>query len=68
MAHPKRKHSHSRSRLRRTHDKVELPTLTKCTQCKAVKPSFVVCPHCGTYKGRQVIEIKQKKVKAEPKK
>ena len=65
MAHPKRKHSHSRSRLRRTHHKVDLPTLSKCSQCKAVKPAYTVCPECGTYKGRKVIEIKQKKAKSE---
>lgn len=64
MAHPKRKHSHSRSRLRRTHDKITLPTLTKCDSCFAVKPSFSICPECGTYKGRQII-VKKTKTSAE---
>jgi large subunit ribosomal protein L32 len=65
MAHPKRKHSHSRTRLRRTHQKVEAPTLTICQQCKTAKPAYVVCPTCGFYKGKQVLEIKVKQEKGQ---
>jgi len=58
MAHPKRKQSHSRTRLRRTHHEVAVPTLNKCPQCAATKLTHSVCPECGTYKGRQVLAVK----------
>ena len=60
MAHPKRKHSHSRTRKRRTHQKIDPPTLTLCPQCKNLKPPYQVCPFCGYYKGRKILEIKEK--------
>ena len=65
MAHPKRKHSRARSRKRRTHQKLDMPMLVKCTSCKKPKPSHMVCPFCGYYGGKEVvkIEIKEKKKK-----
>ena len=63
MAHPKRKHSRSRSRKRRTNQKISVPLLVKCNQCKAAKPSHMICPFCGYYGGKAVIEIKFKEKK-----
>lgn len=63
MAHPKRKHSNSRSKKRRTHQKATLPSLGKCGQCKRDKPTHMVCPFCGYYGKREVIKIKQKEKK-----
>jgi len=65
MALPKRKHSHSRTRKKRTHQKLVIPTLVTCSNCRKVKPSHMVCPHCGFYAGREVvkIELKEKKKK-----
>ena len=60
MAHPKRKHSRQRSRKRRTHQKLDSPLLVVCKQCKRDKPGHMICPFCGYYAGREVIEIKQK--------
>jgi large subunit ribosomal protein L32 len=68
MAHPKRKHSKSRSRKRRTHQKLSSPLLVKCNQCKRSKPAHVVCPFCGYYGGREVIEIEAKEKKKNKKK
>ncbi len=31
---------------------------TKCSNCGKYKLSHRVCPHCGFYKGQQVITIK----------
>lgn len=63
MALPKRKHSHSRTRKRRTHQKLEIPRLSVCPECKNLRITHRVCPMCGFYKGKEVvrIEIKQKK-------
>ena len=67
MAHPKRKHSHTRTRKRRTHHKVDEPSLNKCPQCKNLKPAFGVCPFCGYYKDKKVLVIKDKSDKKKKK-
>jgi len=63
MAHPKRKHSRSRSRKRRTHQGLSSPSLGECKQCRRPKPNHMICPFCGYYADREVIEIKQKSKK-----
>ncbi len=63
MALPKRRHSKARRDKRRTHDRLNRPKLSLCPQCKQPKLAHRVCPYCGYYKDRQVVEIKQKKKK-----
>ncbi len=63
MPNPKRKHSKSRGRKRRTHKKMCFPLLTSCSHCRRLKPAHIVCPFCGYYKGKEVIEIKIKEKK-----
>ncbi len=63
MAHPKRQHSKQRSRKRRTHDSLSAPNLGVCSQCKKPILSHRVCPFCGFYKGKPVVEIKVKEEK-----
>ena len=65
MANPKRRHSNTRTRLRRTHDSLTPRSLSKCSNCGRVILPHRVCGHCGYYRGRQVITIAAK-VKAEP--
>lgn len=65
MPNPKRRHSNTRTRKRRTHDKMSVAQTQACPQCKSMGVvSFVsshrVCPKCGTYKGRPVLAIKTK--------
>jgi len=55
MAHPKRKHSHSRKGKRRAHDALSIPSLSLCDNCGTPKLPHRVCPECGFYKGRQVV-------------
>lgn len=57
MPLPKRRHSHTRSRKRRTHYKMVAPGRSLCPQCREVKPPHQVCPHCGFYKGREVLDV-----------
>lgn len=63
MALPKRRHSTQRGRKRRTHQKVAMPKLVKCENCKQLKTSHRICPHCGFYGKTQVITKKEKKAK-----
>lgn len=59
MAVPKRKTSKSKRDKRRTHKKVPAPNLAVCPQCNESRLPHHVCPHCGYYKGRQVIEVEE---------
>lgn len=61
MPVPKRKLSKSRRNNRRAHHSLTIPNLCPCTECGEMKRPHVVCPYCGMYKGRQVIEVKAKK-------
>ncbi|MBW1739876.1 MAG: 50S ribosomal protein L32 [Deltaproteobacteria bacterium] len=59
MALPKRKISKSRGAKRRTHQKVTLANPSVCPQCNEPKLPHHVCPNCGQYKGRTVIETEE---------
>ena len=50
--HPKRKHSKSRRDMRRAHDALQPRNLTACS-------------NCGFYEGKEVVEVKKEKKKAE---
>ena len=65
MAHPKRKHSHSRTRKKRTHQKVKVTGLAPCSNCKKLRPLYSICPFCGYYRGKKVLTIKIKEKKKE---
>lgn len=56
MAHPKHKISKQRRNKRRTHDHAAVPTLSTCSNCGATIIYHRVCPECGHYRGRQIIE------------
>jgi large subunit ribosomal protein L32 len=56
---PKRKHSSGRRDRRRAHDALSTPNLVACANCGTMILSHTVCPNCGHYKGREVIEIKK---------
>jgi len=60
MANPKRRHSNTRTRLRRAHDHLVLKSMSQCPQCNAFILPHRVCTSCGYYKGKQVITIKVK--------
>ena len=59
MAVPKQKMSKSRTRRRRSHDALSTPMSSNCSKCGETKMPHRVCPHCGFYKGRKVIEVEE---------
>ncbi len=63
MAHPKRRQSNMRTRLRRSHDAVATKSLSVCSNCGAHIIPHRVCPKCGFYRGKQVMTIKVKEKK-----
>ena len=61
MAVPKRKMGRARTHARRsTNDKIAAPSRSVCPQCGEVKLPHRVCPHCGFYKNREVIETEER--------
>jgi len=56
MGVPKRKTSRSRRNNRRSHDGLDTPAVSVCPKCKETKLPHRICPACGTYKGRVVLE------------
>jgi large subunit ribosomal protein L32 len=57
--HPKGKVSKGRRNRRRAHDGLRRPHLITCPTCKNKRPPHQVCLYCGTYRGREVIEIEE---------
>ena len=53
---PKRKISPGRRNRRRAHDGLKLRQLIECDNCGELKRPHYVCPHCGHYKGQEVVE------------
>jgi len=60
MAVPKQKHTKSRRNKRRMHIFIKAPALAVCSKCGKPVPSHIVCPNCGYYKGREVIDVLKK--------
>ena len=58
---PKRKFSKGRTARRRAHDAIGTPQLAECGNCHQPVLPYRVCPHCGFYRGRQVLEIATEK-------
>jgi len=57
MAVPKKKTSKTRTRTRRAHDALSLPSASTCPQCREPKQPHRVCPSCGHYRGRQIFQV-----------
>ena len=57
MAVPKRKMSRSNTRSRRANWKATVVHTVECPHCKSPKLPHAACAVCGTYNGRQVIEV-----------
>jgi len=61
MPNPKRRHSNSRTNMRRRSRRLVATDLSVCTQCGALKLPHRVCPACGYYKGVLAVAPRAKK-------
>jgi large subunit ribosomal protein L32 len=59
MPNPKRRHSKRRTSIRRSHDGLTTQSLSECPNCHERKLPHHACPKCGTYKGREVLVVKE---------
>lgn len=57
---PQRRISKTRKRQRRSHFKLDNPSLMVCPNCGEVKQMHCVCANCGYYDGKLVKEVKVK--------
>lgn len=57
MAVPKKKISRSRRDMRRAHDSLPSQSRGECPNCGELKRPHHVCPSCGHYKDREIVEI-----------
>jgi large subunit ribosomal protein L32 len=60
MANPKSRHSKSRQAKRRANWKGQMPNTVECPECNEAMISHTVCPSCGTYKGKKILEVVEK--------
>ncbi|MCB2179761.1 50S ribosomal protein L32 [bacterium] len=56
---PKRKISKGRRDRRRTHDALKARKLVACPNCGEMRLPHHVCPSCGFYKGREVMDVER---------
>ena len=56
MGLPKVKLSKGRKGRRRSHLALAALNLQPCPRCRHMRQQHAVCPNCGTYSGRQVLE------------
>jgi large subunit ribosomal protein L32 len=56
MAVPKKRTSKAKKGTRRAHDHVSMPNVSSCPQCHEPVLSHHICPSCGTYRGKTVIQ------------
>jgi large subunit ribosomal protein L32 len=59
MPNPVKRHSKSRRDKRRSHDFLKFPATSVCPQCNEPKMPHRACPSCGTYRGREVIDVEK---------
>ena len=57
MPVPKRRTSTSKRNKRRAHDAIGTTQTVECPECGEPTIRHRVCPHCGIYRGRQVVEV-----------
>lgn len=55
MAVPKRRHSSTRGKKRRTHWKLQKPGLNSCSHCGAPRQPHRICPSCGYYGNQEIV-------------
>ncbi len=67
MPIPKQRHTKGRRNRRRSHHALKKKNLVSCAKCGSANLPHQVCFNCGTYAGREVIDVMAKLTKKERK-
>ncbi|MBN1604040.1 MAG: 50S ribosomal protein L32 [Chitinispirillaceae bacterium] len=59
MAVPKKHHTSARRDKRRSHLAIKPSKPVTCSHCKQPKTAHRVCPNCGYYAGREVLQVEE---------
>jgi large subunit ribosomal protein L32 len=54
------RHTRAHTRNRRSHHALSEPRVSQCPDCKAPHLRHTVCPQCGRYRGRVVIDVTER--------
>jgi len=57
MGLPKRRTSRRKRNQRRAHDALTPPQSVSCPNCGEPTQRHRACPHCGQYRGRQIVAV-----------
>jgi len=60
MSVPAQRRTSSFGKRRRSHQALSKPNVKKCEKCGETVLPHRACQNCGTYKGRQVLNVSKK--------
>lgn len=60
MANPRHRHTRSRRDKRKANWKGAVPHPVACPECSEPRMPHRVCPSCGTYNKKKILEIVEK--------
>jgi large subunit ribosomal protein L32 len=63
----RQRHTHSHTHQRRSHHALKTQIFGLCAKCGQSVLPHRVCPNCGTYQGREVVDVLKKLTKKEKK-
>ena len=57
MAVPKRKKGRAKTNSRRSSHTITAANVASCPQCNELRVPHRVCPSCGTYGGKEIVDV-----------
>jgi len=61
------RHTREHTSNRRSHHALNAPRLSKCSKCSEMHLRHRMCGNCGTYKGKEIVDVLAKVMKKEKK-
>ena len=61
MPQPKKRTNKSKGGMRRMSQKAKSPSISYCDNCHEAVKSHQICKNCGFYKGKQLVDVSDKK-------